>query len=113
MLEKVLFIKRFPVGEFRRLPDMGSNVEVYVWDSPYLELETLGELVLLQPGESVNFEETWEVIAGDYPVTYETARTHLKSVFQKTGTCRQAELVVVIVTTLPGCVRLGSSKSLA
>ena len=75
MLEKALFIKGFPVGEFRRLPDMGSNVEVYVWDSPYLELETLGGLVSLNPGESVTFEETWEVIPGDYPITYETART--------------------------------------
>jgi len=74
MLEKALFIKRFPVGDLRRLPDMGSNVEVYVWDSPYLELETLGQLVSLNPGESVTFEETWEVIAGDYPITYETAR---------------------------------------
>ncbi len=75
MLEKALFIKRFPVGDFRMLPDMGSNVEVYVSDSPYLELETLGPLVSLNPGESVTFEETWEVIPGDYPITYETART--------------------------------------
>jgi hypothetical protein len=75
ILEKALFIKRFPVGEFRRLPDMGSNVEVYVWESSYLELETLGQLVSLNPGESVTFEETWEVIPGDYPVTYEMART--------------------------------------
>ena len=52
-------------------------------------------------------------------ITYETARTHLKNIFNKTGTCRQAELVVVIVTALPGCVgapidrapqRLGSTS---
>ena len=30
-------------------------------------------------------------------IGYETARTTLKSVFQKTGTCRQAELVIVII----------------
>jgi len=35
-------------------------------------------------------------------ITYETARTHLKNIFNKTGTCRQAELVKVIVTALPG-----------
>ena len=74
MLDKVLFIKRFPVSDFRALPDMGSNVETFVWDA-YLELETLGALALLTPGESVTFEETWEVIAGDFPITYETART--------------------------------------
>ena len=73
MLENVLFVKRFPVSDFRTLPDMGSNVEVYVWDA-YLELETLGKLTLLDTGESVTFDETWEIIAGEYPVTYETAR---------------------------------------
>ena len=30
-------------------------------------------------------------------IGYETARTTLKSVFQKTGTCRQAKLVIVII----------------
>ena len=37
-------------------------------------------------------------------ISYETARTHLKSIFSKTGTSRQAELVVAIVTALPGCL---------
>jgi DNA-binding CsgD family transcriptional regulator len=46
-------------------------------------------------------------------ITYETARTHLKSIFSKTGTCRQAELVVVLVTVLPGCVRLGSKEQIS
>jgi DNA-binding CsgD family transcriptional regulator len=46
-------------------------------------------------------------------VTYETARTHLKNIFSKTGTCRQAELVVVIVTALPGCMRLGSNEQIS
>jgi hypothetical protein len=74
LLDKVLFVKRFPVSDFRELPDLGSNVEVFVWDS-YIELETLGKLTWLNPGESVTFEETWEVMAGDYSVTYEGART--------------------------------------
>src|SRR5262245_7975775 len=33
-------------------------------------------------------------------IAYETARTVLKSVFQKTGTCRQAELVIVIMNAM-------------
>jgi hypothetical protein len=76
MLPGVLFIKRFPISDFRKLPDMGSNVETFVWDS-YLELETLGELTTLRCGESVTFEETWEVTPGDYSLTLETARTTL------------------------------------
>lgn len=84
LLDKVLFVKRFPVSDFRTLPDMGSNVEVFVWDS-YLELETLGKLTSLNPGESVIFEETWEVIAGDYSITYETARTITKQLLSKSN----------------------------
>ena len=30
-------------------------------------------------------------------IKYETVRTHLKSIFQKTGTRRQAELVIVVI----------------
>lgn len=77
LLEKALFIKRFPVGDFRKLPDMGSNAEVYVHDA-YLELESLGELVWLRPGEAVTFEETWEVIPGAYSVGLDGAREIMK-----------------------------------
>jgi len=46
-------------------------------------------------------------------ISYETARTCLKSIFNKTGTCRQAELVIVILTAFPDCLgapRLFGSK---
>jgi hypothetical protein len=39
-------------------------------------------------------------------ITYETARTSLKKIFSKTETCRQAELVLVILTALPGCLEV-------
>ena len=84
LLDKVLFVKRFPVSDFYTLPDMGSNVETFVWDA-YLELETLGKLTLLNPGESVIFEETWEVIPGDYSITCETARTITKQLLSKSN----------------------------
>jgi DNA-binding CsgD family transcriptional regulator len=45
-------------------------------------------------------------------ISYETARTHPKNIFDKTGTCRQAELVVVIVTAFPGCMRLGKKEQI-
>ena len=46
-------------------------------------------------------------------ITYESARTSLKNIFRKTGTCRQAELVIVILTALPGCGRLGSTEQIS
>ena len=33
-------------------------------------------------------------------VQYETVRTHLMSIFQKTGTRRQAELVILVIRSL-------------
>jgi DNA-binding CsgD family transcriptional regulator len=45
--------------------------------------------------------ETLRSAAAKLSITYETARTHLKNIFNKTETCRQAELVIVIVTALP------------
>jgi DNA-binding CsgD family transcriptional regulator len=33
-------------------------------------------------------------------IKYETVRTHLKSIFQKTGTRRQAELVIVVIRSM-------------
>jgi DNA-binding CsgD family transcriptional regulator len=55
--------------------------------------------------------ETLRSAEAKLSMTYETARTHLKSVFQKTGTCRQAELVIVIVTAIPGWP--GSKKQIS
>jgi len=60
---------------------MGSNVETYVHDL-YLELETLGKLTWLNPGESVTFEETWEVIPGTYSINLEGARKIMKQLSQ-------------------------------
>ena len=48
--------------------------------------------------------ETLRSAAVKLSISYETARTCLKHIFRKTGTCRQAELVIVILTALPDCV---------
>ena len=49
--------------------------------------------------------ETLRSAAAKLQISYETARTQLKRIFSKTATCRQAELVVVIVTAFPACLK--------
>jgi DNA-binding CsgD family transcriptional regulator len=53
--------------------------------------------------------ETLRSAAAKFSISYETARTHLKNIFNKTGTCRQTQLVVVILTVLPDCLNAASS----
>ena len=53
--------------------------------------------------------ETLRSAAVKLSITYETARTSLKNVFRKTETCRQVELVLVILTALPECLEAVSS----
>jgi hypothetical protein len=53
-----LFVKTFDYKNGGSYPDFGSSVEVYS-AKENLELETLGPLKLLQPGESVEHVEQW------------------------------------------------------
>jgi hypothetical protein len=56
----LLFVKRFDAAADRPHADMGCNVEIYA-DQDGLELESLGPLVSLAPGESVAHDERWEL----------------------------------------------------
>ncbi len=58
-----LFCKRFDPGVTRIYPDFGCNAEAYCNDQ-VCELETLGPLVVLAPGESASHVETWEITRG-------------------------------------------------
>jgi DNA-binding CsgD family transcriptional regulator len=52
-------------------------------------------------------EDTLRLSAAAGGLAYETARTTLKSVFRKTSTCRQAQLVMMIIRAgLPPPARL-------
>jgi len=46
--------------------------------------------------------ETLRSAAAKLSISYQTARTHLKNIFKKTTTYRQTQLVIVILTVLPG-----------
>ncbi len=60
-LDGTFFVKRFEVGtETKPYPDGGCNAESYFNDQ-FLELETLGPLTKLEPGESVFHAEIWEI----------------------------------------------------
>jgi hypothetical protein len=56
-------IKRFAVGTAAAYTDLSANLQCYVRDL-FIELETLGELKTLRPGESTEHVEEWEVKRG-------------------------------------------------
>jgi hypothetical protein len=57
LLDDTLFLKRFPhpAGEY---PDGGATIEVYS-NYEFLELEHLGPLTTVAPGEEIVFPEDW------------------------------------------------------
>jgi hypothetical protein len=55
-----LFMKRVSVFEGARYPDHGCNFELYC-DPEFLELETLGPVIELLPGQTVTHEEEWSL----------------------------------------------------
>jgi len=60
VLDGVLFVKRFEAGVDLPHADMGCNVEIYA-DQGTIELETLGPLVRLAPGDTAVHVERWSV----------------------------------------------------
>jgi len=61
--EGVLFVKRFQPQADQLHTDMNCNVEVYCSER-FIELETLGPLCRLEPGQAVTHVETWKLYSG-------------------------------------------------
>lgn len=59
-LDGILFRKTFAVHPEQRYPDYDCNAEIYC-DGHFIELESLGPLSKLLPGNAVSFNETWEL----------------------------------------------------
>jgi hypothetical protein len=57
------FGKRFETRKGGRYADSGCNLEIYC-DQRFLELETLGPLCKLAPGETVEHQEEWIILPG-------------------------------------------------
>ncbi|MFH1446286.1 MAG: hypothetical protein ABIG43_02605 [Chloroflexota bacterium] len=61
-----LFIKKMIYQENANYPDLGCNLEIYT-DKEILELETLGPLQNIEPGETIEHHEEWNLFK-DVPV---------------------------------------------
>lgn len=57
-----LFVKRFDYREGAVYPDLGTRYQTFS-NEDMLEMETVGELVTLQPGDSAELVESWELYA--------------------------------------------------
>ena len=55
-----LFVKRAPVIAGAAYPDFGCNFEIFT-NREFLEVETLGPMVSLSPGEHTTHTETWQL----------------------------------------------------
>jgi len=60
--EGMRFTKRFITLDNAAYPDMNCNNEVYTAGG-FVEVETLSPLKMLEQGESIEYEETWELSA--------------------------------------------------
>lgn len=69
-LDGVLLTKEFAPQFDGAHPDNGCNAECYV-NARFMEVESLGALVTLAPGETVTHEEVWRLHAGVGPIADE------------------------------------------
>ena len=70
-LDGFLFVKRFGWIEGATYPDGGVNFETFA-NEDFLELESLGPLVDLAPGGSVQHDEVWELFRDVPPIRSES-----------------------------------------
>ena len=63
LLAGTMLLKRFPPQGTGPYPDLGCNAEVFT-DAAMLELETLGPLATLAPGQTLEHREVWSLIQG-------------------------------------------------
>jgi len=66
----VLFVKRFDYRDGAVYPDLGTRYQTFS-NEDMLEMETVGELVTLRPGESAELVEAWELHGNVPPVATE------------------------------------------
>lgn len=62
LVHGTLFVKYFDFDPCAEYPDFGCNFETFT-NEEMLEVESLGPLTLLQPGETLEHVETWRLFA--------------------------------------------------
>lgn len=72
-LDGTLFSTRFDPRPGAVYPDQGCNVECY-FDHRFIEMETLGPLVRLRPGQTTHHVETWQLDHTPWPATEDEAQ---------------------------------------
>ena len=75
-LDTDLFVKRFECDQGATYPDGGVNFETFS-NEDFLELESLGGLIDLAPGQSVDHTECWELYTATEPVVDEQSAARL------------------------------------
>ncbi len=60
LLNGELFVKKFEASSEEEYPDMGSSYETFT-NERFLEIETLGPMRTLQPGDSIDHVEDWSL----------------------------------------------------
>ena len=80
-----VFMKRARVVRDAQYPDFGCNFELFT-NPDFLELETLGPVVTLQPSEGAHHMEHWWLFDGIPPITTEeTIRSAILPLVAKTA----------------------------
>ena len=85
---------------------LGDHRVVFIWTlarDPEILQQSLSKSYDLTPQEArlavaLYFRTSLEGAASDLGITMSTARTHLKNVFWKTGSCKQSQLVLLVAT---------------
>ncbi len=81
----LLFVKQFPYDDAFDYPDEGCNCETYTAGS-FMELETVGPMHELEPGETALHEEVWHLFKGiDAGDSEESLEAALQPILEQIG----------------------------
>lgn len=83
--DDALFIKKYSALDGKTYPDMGCNFETYT-SGTFMEMESLGPMVTLQPESDVTHTETWYLLKGiAIPGSDDDLEAALRPMLQQTG----------------------------